>query len=397
MNLIWDIFTEFKNKKGELEVPIEVMRKEVEEYKDKLLLYGAGSAGIAFLYFLRRIDLEPKFFLDADKSKEGKVCEGIKIIPPERAVEMVGEDALVIVCINTDGKRYCKSFDEALRIGGHHAVYHKLRMAGLKNIIDYTFFRRCHQLFQKEKYNAPSCSDVGLMLQHKSEIAEVYEWLADKQSKNIFEKILRFRLLDDTLEIPTMPQERQYFEYEFYEKRNDEIFVDCGAFDGISFKAFLAENNNQFEKYYGLEPDRVNWDKLMAYKQNLPEEIQNKMTCIRKAAWMNEDKIKFYSLHGPGSFAADIGNENVETISIDTMLNGQRASYIKMNIEGSEKQALKGAEKTIKKYKPKLAVAGYHRTEDFWKIPSMIKEYREDYKLYLRSYMNHISFVYYGV
>ena len=112
---------------------------------------------------------------------------------------------------------------------------------------------------------------------------------------------------------------------------------------------------------------------------------------------MNEDKIKFYSLHGPGSFAADIGNENVETISIDTMLNGQRASYIKMNIEGSEKQALKGAEKTIKKYKPKLAVAGYHRTEDFWKIPSMIKEYREDYKLYLRSYMNHISFVYYGV
>lgn len=397
MNIIQDIFAEFDTRKEELEVPIEEMQREIANYKDKLLLYGAGSAGIAFLYFLRRIGLEPRYFLDADKSKAGKECEGIKIITPDQAVEMAGGDALVIVCINTDGKRYCKSFDEALRIGGHHAVYDKLRAAGCKNIIDYTYFRRCHKLFQKEKYNAPSCSDVEIMLMHRDEIAEVYGWLADEESRDIFEKILRFRLLDDTIEVPTMPQNQQYFEYGFYERSADEVFVDCGAFNGISLKTFLAENNNQFEKYYGLEPDGANWDKLMEYKQQLPKAIQKKMCCIKKAAWENDEGIRFYSLHGPGSFAADIGKENVETISIDAMLDGRRASYIKMNIEGSEKQALRGAEETIRKYKPRLAVAGYHRTDDFWKVPFMMKEYREDYRIYLRSYMNHISFVYYGI
>lgn len=397
MNIIQNIFTEFDNRREELEISVEKMQQEIAIYKDKILLYGAGSAGIAFLYFLRRIGMEPKLFLDADKSKEGKECEGVKIVTPDRAVEVVGDDALVIVCINTDGKRYCKSFEEALRIGGHHAVYDRLRAAGCKNIIDYTFFRRCHGFFKKEKYNAPSCSDVELMLEHKNEIAVVYEWLADERSRDVFEKILRFRLLDDTLEIPTMTQEKQYFEYGFYERRTDEVFIDCGAFNGISLKTFLAENNNQFEKYYGMEPDSVNWDKLMKYRDQLPKEIQKKIHCIRKAAWENDEGIRFYSLHGPGSFAADIGQENVETISIDAMLNGQRASYIKMNIEGSEKQALKGAEDTVRKYKPRLAVAGYHRTEDFWKIPLMMRAYREDYKIYLRSYMNHISFVYYGV
>lgn len=397
MNIIQDIFADFENRRGELEVPLDQMLREIAAYKDKLLLYGAGSAGIAFLYFLRRIGLEPKYFLDADKSKSGKECEGIKIITPDQAVEMAGEDALVIVCINTDGKRYCKSFDEALRIGGHHAVYEKLRTAGCRNIIDYTYFRRCHDLFRNEKYNAPSCSDVELMLAHQNEIAEVYEWLADEHSRDVFEKILRFRLLDDTIGVPTMPQDRQYFEYGFYGKRADEIFVDCGAFNGISLKTFLAENSNQFEKYYALEPDDSNWDKLMEYKQQLPEDVQKKMCCIRKAAWEDDGGISFYSLHGPGSFAADIGKERVETITIDAMLDGQRASYIKMNIEGSEKQALKGAEETIRKYKPRLAVAGYHRTDDFWKIPMMMKGYCKDYKIYLRSYMNHISFVYYGI
>ena len=104
-----------------------------------------------------------------------------------------------------------------------------------------------------------------------------------------------------------------------------------------------------------------------------------------------------YALHGPGSFVADIGLEVVDTITIDKMLNGERATYIKMNIEGSEKEALLGAENTIKKYKPRLAIAGYHRTNDLWEIPLKMKEYRKDYEIYLRSYMNHISFVYYGV
>lgn len=397
MNVINNIFMEYRKKKEQIEVSVTHMKEEIKKFLDRILIYGAGSSGIAFLYDLRKIGIEPLYFVDSDHFKVGTDCEGLTVISPDKILSQAGEDVLVIVCINTDGKRYCKSFAEALRMGGHYGVYDKLQRCGCKNIIDYTYFRRCHALFTDEKYNAPSCSDVYLMEQHEQEIAQVYDLIEDELSKEVFEKIVRFRLLDDSIEVPTMTQEKQYFEYGFYEKRQDEVFVDCGAFNGISLKTFLQENDYRFEGYYGMEPDPVNYEKFKEYISTLPEDVQKKLNITRKAAWRNNGWMKFYALHGPGSFASDIGKVRVETITIDDMLKGQRASYIKMNIEGSEKEALAGAAQTIQKYKPRLAIAGYHRTDDFWKIPLLMKTYRDDYRIYLRSYMNHISFVYYAV
>ncbi len=397
MNIINKIFDEFREKKDQIEVSVPNMKKEIQKYLQKILIYGAGSSGIAFLYALKKVGIEPLYFVDSDKSKEGTKCEGLSVISPEQILAKAGQDALVIVCINTDGRRYCKSFAETLRAGGHHGVYDKLRQCGCKNIIDYTYFRRCHELFKDEKYNAPSCSDAYLMEHHEQDIAQVYNYMEDALSKEIFEKITRFRLLDDSIEVPTIAQEKQYFEYGFYEKRIDETFIDCGAFNGISLKTFLKENDYKFEAYYGMEPDPFNYKKLKEYIGTLPEDVQKKLHITEKAAWKDDKGRNLYALHGPGSFLADIGKVNVETIMIDEMLNGKRASYIKMNIEGSEKEALLGAKQTIQTYKPRLAIAGYHKTDDFWKIPLIIKNYRRDYKIYLRSYMNHISFVYYAI
>lgn len=397
MNIINKIFDEFREKKDQIEVSVPNMKKEIQKYLQKILIYGAGSSGIAFLYALKKVGIEPLYFVDSDKLKEGTKCEGLSVISPEQILAKAGQDALVIVCINTDGRRYCKSFAETLRVGGHHGVYDKLRQCGCKNIIDYTYFRRCHELFKDEKYNAPSCSDVYLMEHHEQDIAQVYNYMEDALSKEIFEKITRFRLLDDSIEVPTIAQEKQYFEYGFYEKRIDETFIDCGAFNGISLKTFLKENDYKFEAYYGMEPDPVNYKKLKEYIGTLPEDVQKKLHITEKAAWKDDKGRNLYALHGPGSFLADIGKVNVETIMIDEMLKGTRASYIKMNIEGSEKEAFLGAKQTIQTYKPRLAIAGYHKTDDFWKIPLIIKNYRKDYKIYLRSYMNHISFVYYAI
>jgi len=397
VNIINDIFHEYRNRKSTLEMSVEQMKEEIAPFINKIVIYGAGSSGIAFLYQLKRIGIEVSYFADGNKEKCGTECEGIKIISPDQIIPKVGEDALVIVCINTDGKRYCKSFDEALRIGGHHGVYDTLRACGCKNIIDYTFFRRCHKLFSEEKYNAPSCSDVHLMEEHEEDIAMVYDMMEDDMSREVFQKIVEFRLLNDSLDVPTMEQEKQYFEYEFYKKNSNEIFVDCGAFNGGSLKVFLNENNNQFTRYYGLEPDAFNFERLKMSVSSLDPEIREKINCVQAGAWYDDSGVNLYALNGPGSFIADIGNEKIDTITIDKMLDGDAATYIKMNIEGSEKEALAGAEKTIQNYKPKLAIAGYHKTDDLWKIPIIMKQFRKDYKIYLRSYMNHISFVYYAV
>lgn len=397
MNEISRIFKEYQENRRDIEVPIFQMKQELGRQIEKICLYGAGSAGIAFLHYLRDIGIYPLYFVDINERRWGTTCEGIEIISPKQIVNRVGEDALVIVTINTDGKRYCKSFDEALRIGGHAGVHAMLKKYGVQNDIDYTYFRRVHELFHGDPYNLPSCSDVSCILGHQRELEFVYEHLADDISKDVFFKILQFRLIDDTIIIPTMPQDKQYFEYEFYPKREDEVFVDCGAFNGISAKAFLSENRGRFEAYYGFEPDPDNFDALRQYIDNFTDTIRSKMHLYNVALWKDDKGARLYSLKGPGSFIADIGNTDIQTIALDKVIDGSKVTYIKMNIEGSEIQALQGAKNTIKNNKPKLAIAGYHKTWDMWEIPNLILKYDESYKIYLRSYMNHISFVYYCV
>ena len=62
----------------------------------------------------------------------------------------------------------------------------------------------------------------------------------------------------------------------------------------------------------------------------------------------------------------------------------ERVDFIKMDIEGSELEALKGAKNTIKRHKPRLAICIYHKIEDFYTIPKYIKELVPEYKLYVK-------------
>lgn len=397
MKTVRDSFREFDQVRSQIEFPIAKMKADLGRFTDGIVLYGAGSAGIAFLYILRDIGIEPKYFADGSEAKWSSLVEGVEVIAPQEIVRRTGDNTLVIVTINTDGKRYCKSFDEALRAGGHAEVHQKLREYGCRNLIDYTFFRRCHELFREDRYNLPSCSDVYLMSSHRNDIERVYRMLADDPSREVFLRILEFRLLDDSITVPTMTQEKQYFEDGFFANRPDGVFIDCGAFDGISLRTFLQETKHSFQGYYGFEPDESNFQKLSDYVAGLPKECRRKIKLSKAGVYSHDQGVNLYSLHGPGSFVADIGKDRIKTVTIDEALGEERATYIKMNIEGSEIEALKGAEQTIRRDKPQLAIAGYHKTWDFWEIPLMIKDYREDYELYLRSYMNHISFVYYAV
>ena len=176
MNCIDRIFDEFIKVRSETEISIEQMKDDILKF-DAIVLYGAGSAGIAFLKYLNDINVQPKYFADGKAEKCGEYCQGIEIISPEEIINRCGSNTLVIVTINTDGKRYCKSFEEALRIGGHTGVHRRLREAGCTNVVDYTYFRRCHKLFHGDPYNLPSCSDVENMLLNKEKVSMVYEWL----------------------------------------------------------------------------------------------------------------------------------------------------------------------------------------------------------------------------
>lgn len=178
----------------------------------------------------------------------------------------------------------------------------------------------------------------------------------------------------------------QYFELPYLTYEEDEVFVDGGSCDGMSSVRFVEQCKGRYKKIYCFEPDNRNIDKL---KQNfMSRDIEN-YEIIGKGLWDESKELSFAANGTANSHIAE-GEENnvvkIDVISLDEVLDGERASFIKMDIEGAEYKALEGARNTITKYKPKLAICVYHKAEDIWELPGLILEMRPDYKLYFRHY-----------
>ena len=72
--------------------------------------------------------------------------------------------------------------------------------------------------------------------------------------------------------------------------------------------------------------------------------------------------------------------------TIDEVLGERRLTYVKMNIEGAEIDALQGGRNAIRKWQPRLALSIYHRPSDLWRIPQLVLELDPGYRLYLRQH-----------
>lgn len=94
----------------------------------------------------------------------------------------------------------------------------------------------------------------------------------------------------------------------------------------------------------------------------------------------------FASDHSGASKISNEGNTVVDTDTIDNVLDGRSVTFIKMDIEGAEYRALLGAEKTIKKYHPRMALSVYHKPQDIIEIPTLLLEYNDSYRFALRQY-----------
>ena len=125
--------------------------------------------------------------------------------------------------------------------------------------------------------------------------------------------------------------------------------------------------NGRYQEIIAFEPDRNNYK---IAEQNC-KEIRN-FRLYPYATGAKSDKAYFNMGASSGSKIDALGNEEIIIESIDNILNGREATFIKMDVEGAELESLKGTRKTIVQYKPKLAICIYHKLEDFYKIPEFI-------------------------
>jgi hypothetical protein len=94
--------------------------------------------------------------------------------------------------------------------------------------------------------------------------------------------------------------------------------------------------------------------------------------------------LRFLSDENMTSLITNSGETIIEVDTIDNMVDDCRSTFIKMDIEGAELAALRGAKKTIIESKPKHAICVYHKPEDLVTIPQYISSIVKDYKYFLR-------------
>ena len=177
---------------------------------------------------------------------------------------------------------------------------------------------------------------------------------------------------------------KQYDVKNIFEVKEDATIFDIGAWKGDTAYFFSKKCSNK-ARIYAFEPDDYAFQILEKIKEKYKlNNIITKNILLSNA----EKEIDFVSMI-----------ENTPTIkknaiTIDKFVeenNFEKIDYIKMDVEGAERNILEGAIKTIKKFKPSLAIAIYHGgklfMEDFYNIPIFIKNViNEDYEYYIRTF-----------
>ena len=178
----------------------------------------------------------------------------------------------------------------------------------------------------------------------------------------------------------------QYFD-EFIEYTEGETFIDAGAFDlttSIRFAQQCIKNHVSDFRVYAFEPDKISYERCMNIREQYPE---MKIELINCGLWSSNTISGFNSTGRGGSSINEQGSDVIQCVSLDSYVM-EKVTFIKMDIEGAELEALKGCQNTIRNYKPKLAICVYHKPEDIIEIPQYIKQLVPEYRLYLRHYSN---------
>lgn len=178
--------------------------------------------------------------------------------------------------------------------------------------------------------------------------------------------------------------EQQYFDLPCLERYREphEIFVDGGCYDGANSVCFVQWAGESEKTVYAFEADEKNADKC---RTALGQIEGAECHLIEKGMWSGDTVLGFCSKANEASGLAENGQQRILVTSLDSVVKG-KVTFIKMDIEGAEYEALRGAENIISTYHPKLAVSIYHKDEDIWELPQLILSFYSNYKFYLRHY-----------
>lgn len=232
---------------------------------------------------------------------------------------------------------------------------------------------------------------LDLLETDRPRIMSAWRRLADDGSRETFASLVdqrvtldfsEDRIVDPAIYFPDfLPRDR------LSGKDRPFVFVDCGAYVGDTVEALATWGPGPGARVVALEPDPASFLHLTKVAAEHPD---LNVCCVQAAAGASNGNIGFVSLGNEASRVAapGEGEESVRMVTVDTALAecGVRASYIKYDVEGFERDALAGSSEAILRDHAALAVSVYHRPNDLWDLLLMLDEIEPSYAFHLREH-----------
>lgn len=335
---------------------IDFLKKKFSKY-NHICIFGMGNLGQGTMIALEKEGIKIDFFCDNDSKKIGTKFKNIKCISLEELKKIKNETIIIIAA------RFYKE------------IYNQLKIEGFENL-ERVFSNK----FEVDNYFSENNNKYI-----RDKIMELLDILEDQESKRVISRIIeewfnheyRYGQLDDIF------LDNQYFYKDIVKLSENEFFVDGGAYIGDTLEDFLENSKYKFGKIFLFE---LNTRIFKELQKNIIEKFEDleKEISSYNVGLSNRDETIFYDDCDEGSSIDKDGKNKGEITSLDKILSSEKVTFIKMDIEGAEMEALQGAKNIIKKYKPKLAICLYHKPDDLWEIPIYIKKLMPEYKIYIR-------------
>lgn len=328
----------------------------------RVVLFGAGWFGQKAARCLRAAGFQVLALTDNNPALHGQERKGLEILAPAEAARRFGDNAVFISTVFTNAPLH-RQLDA---MGLRHLPYAVLAW-------EYAdFLSPCWPCFFPE-----GPGDSARLI--RSGLAV----LAGEASRAEYVGQIGWRSTLDAGLLPGhLPAEETYFAREWVRLSAAETFVDCGAFDGDSLRGFLRHQPAGPEHYLAVEPDAGNRAALTRYLESLAPGLCRAASQFPVVLGRTSGSVSFQQSGGVGSYVqGPEGSCPME--SLDRLLREVTPTFIKMDIEGAELEALEGARETLRRCRPVLAVALYHQPAHLWEIPLKLRELAPAHSLHI--------------
>jgi FkbM family methyltransferase len=299
------------------------------------------------------------------------VVDGLTVLSPNDAARQFGASALFLVTIWNDSHRFAETAERLTRLGCRYVTASpplRWKYAGEIATFPLLFLDLPSKVHE-------SVADV-------MRTTQLWE---DDQSRREYVAQIRLQLLGDVLSVST-PLPNQYQPNGIFLPDEQEVFVDCGAFDGDTVRSFIESWRDCFRFIYAFEPDPTSFGKLADFVKALPARTASRIEVMQAAIGGKPGHVRFRADGTMGAAVAEDGDIIVACRTLDELFERETVTYVKMDIEGEELRALQGARSLISRCRPVLAICVYHKPDHVWSIPLYLQRELRDYAFFLRRY-----------